>query len=160
MTKLTYQEAVAQAVQFLQSNQIVAISIGETDKHKEIEHANQCGRCFEHLKFVLGRQIQKGWSISPEYMSWLGDVLTGTIEKPPIGGGRGKDPSNELTILAAVSHLVDAGLNPTRNEEKNGPHDSACDAVADAMRILKRRTRSYSRIKEIWTKRGKNPRWR
>lgn len=153
-TPPSYRDAVQMAVDYLKGHQHIAVSMGASNTEEEIAHANECGHCFDHLKWEIGRKIQRGWKVEPEYMSWLGDVLTETIEQPKKKRGVRSNSSTALDVFHAVTCLVDAGVTATRNDASEPT--SACDAVADAMEKLGRKPASPERVKKIWL--NKKPR--
>jgi len=94
-------------------------------------------------------QLQHGNPLPPGAVALVSDVLTGW--KPPKQKGRHKavNIGRNVRICAAVESLIDAGLNPTRNDESEAV--SACDVVAD---VLSPGLHKYQAVKTVWANRG------
>lgn len=95
-------------------------------------------------------QLQHGNPLPPGAVSLVSDVLTRQLD-PPKQKGQHKavNIGRNVRICAAVQSLIDAGLNPTRNDE--GGAVSACDVVAD---VLWPGQAKYQAVKTVWANRG------
>lgn len=68
----------------------------------------------------------------------------GKLGRPP------KILAGNILIAAVIQDVVDTfGLTPMRNEATSKAQ-SACDAVAEAMRSMRLRPTSYDRIRKLW----------
>ena len=94
-------------------------------------------------------QLQHGNPLPPGAVALVSDVLAGW--NPPKQKGRHtvENIGRNFRICAAVQSLIDAGLNPTRNDESEAV--SACDVVAD---VLGPGLHKYQAVKTVWANRG------
>lgn len=105
---------------------------------------------FNLLRYVSAKYIESGGAPPPPIRFWLSDFLNGLRVEPPRKRGRPTGEVHHFVVRQAVRLLVDAGLQATRNDERRGNNDTACDAVAKAMSNLKLTPSSYSKVKRIW----------
>ena len=86
--------------------------------------------------------------LHPYLREWLIKYLRGEIVAPRRPNGRTQSEGLHNLIAHAVADLVDAGMNPTRNDES--PPLSACDAVATALAELSLSPITFAGVKKIW----------
>jgi len=94
-------------------------------------------------------QLQHGNALPPGAVALVSDVLTGLKPPKQKGQHKAKNIGRNVRICAAVQSLIDAGLNPTRNDE--GGAVSACDVVAN---VLWPGLHKYQVVKTVWADRG------
>lgn len=111
---------------------------------------------FDALRYGAAQLIAIGQDMSPSIRFWVTKYLHGKIERPLTGpGSKGKDGLH-AEIFFMVSRLVELGLISTRNDA-SAPL-SACDAVADAIKVLGMKPNSYDRVKVIYREMKKRQR--
>lgn len=79
---------------------------------------------------------------------WLEAYLKGEAERPAGKAGRKKEIRLHYAIWVTIRDLVGQGMKATRNDAS--PQDSACDAVAEAMKRLNLEPKTFDGIKRIW----------
>lgn len=100
--------------------------------------------------------IADGRPLAPELRRFVIDVLLTNCKRPVRSRGyRPETAYRDRLICWVISTLCEQfELKPTRNDQAKRGNFSACDAVAEAMRALKRRPSTFFRVKEIWMKLG------
>jgi hypothetical protein len=96
-------------------------------------------------------QLQHGNPLPPGAVALVSDVLTGWIPPKQKGQPKVKNVGRNVRICAAVETLIDAGLNPTKNDESEAV--SACDVVAY---VLWPGLDKYQVVKSVWSNRGRH----
>jgi hypothetical protein len=106
--------------------------------------------CFDAVSYHGAYLLQEGILPPWDLRVFLADVLHGH-KKPPRRSGRPRNVASRNRIIAAAVWDVASkfGLRPTRNEATTTAQ-SACDAIADAMRALNKSPRGHVAIKKIW----------
>lgn len=95
----------------------------------------------------------------PELLrEWAFFAMTGQIERPKL---RGKHLAtlqwrNEMIVELVREVSCDFGLRPTAAGDDGG--ESACAAVAEALRLMRLQPHSYSAVRRIWQERDEPPR--
>ena len=108
----------------------------------------------QKVKFGLAQKLRWNECLTRSEEAWIAKYLAGEIEELKPGKRRTGSRADELAIVMAVYHAAEAGgIKPTRNEATQ-PEESACDAVATAMKQLNRKPQSFRHIKAIWEKWG------
>jgi hypothetical protein len=98
--------------------------------------------------------IEQGSVPHPVVAKWLAAYLRGEVTAPKERGrprASTHDTARDDAIRQAVQSLIDHGATATRNE--TSPPQSACDAVAEAMRLLNLKPASFGAIQNIWANR-------
>lgn len=93
--------------------------------------------------------LDSTWPV-PTLRRFLASVLRGELDAPVRPGRRPGIVARSVLIAAVTQDVVDRfDLPPMRNDATDAAQ-SACDAVAQAMRALRFSPASYDRIKQIW----------
>lgn len=129
---------------------ILALSItGPVAADRLMQRARKDAFQYQVAAAWIEYQLQHGNPLPPGAVTLVSDVLNGL--KPPKQKGRhtAENIGRNVRICAAVQSLIDAGLNPTRNDA--GGAVSACDVVAD---VLWPGLDRYQAVKTVWANRG------
>jgi hypothetical protein len=105
---------------------------------------------FEALRLHGANLIDDGTWPVPALRGFIVAVLRDAVRAPVKPGRSPEIRARNILIAAVIQDVVDEyGLTPMRNE---GPSagQSACDAVAEAMRSMRLRPNSYDRIRKLW----------
>jgi hypothetical protein len=111
-------------------------------------------RSFEFLREAFASKILEGDPIPEEYRELAASFVMGEHKGPRKKPGAKAGSYLHEKIIDAVEMLCEHGMTATRNDESPNK-DSACDAVAEALRQLGLRPITFKGVKGIWTKRGK-----
>lgn len=134
---------------------VKAILSGSDDNAlaKFVEGASEDSVKWEALAYACAHEIRNGKPLPAILAEWSAQSLTGAIQR----SARLKSQSRSLPgdyivrnlyIHDAVRELVSQGIQPTRSETTNSIN--ACEAVAEALRIIGIPVTSYSKVKAIY----------
>lgn len=132
-----------------------------------IEASRTQALSFDALTRAIGYLLRRDKALPEILTDWLAKMLLAEITRPPVPkrftrGWPGSAEHRDLLIYEVVVRLAEKGLQPTRSESKGTA--SGCEAVAQAMTLLKQKPASYSGVSrsyyEIKTafERGSDPR--
>lgn len=111
---------------------------------------------FDALRMGIASKLEHptGEPLSFVERDWLVKYLRGKAVRP--NGRAGALPKDGINIVvwATVKHLVGKGMAATRNDESRSA-ESACDAVAEALKELGMKPTTFARVKRIWLNMGK-----
>jgi hypothetical protein len=106
---------------------------------------------FDALRMGIASKLAHptGEPLSSMERDWLVKYLRGKAIRP--NGRAGALPKDGINIVvwATIKHLVNEGMVATRNDASR-PAESACDAVAEALKELGMTPMSFERVKRIW----------
>lgn len=132
-----------------------------------IEASRTQALSFDALTRAVGYLVRQDKALPDILKDWLAKMLLAEITRPLVPkrftrGWPGSKEHRDLLIYEVVVRLAEKGLLPTRSESTGSA--SGCDAVAQAMVLLKQSPRSYSGVSrsyyEVKTafERGSDPR--
>lgn len=132
-----------------------------------IEAARTQALSFDALTRAVGYLVRRDKVLPDILKDWLAKMLLAEITRPPVPkrfrpGWPGSKEHRDLLIYEVVVRLTEKGLLPTRSESTGTV--SGCDAVAQAMKLLKQRPASYSGVRDSYYEvkrafeRGSDPR--
>lgn len=110
-------------------------------------------RGWDAMRLGVASALERGDTIPSEARRWLVHYLRGESERPKASAGRHSARGLQVAIVCVVVHLVNCGMNATRND--TSPPASACDAVADALAQLGLSPTTFNAVKKIWLARRK-----
>lgn len=105
---------------------------------------------FQLLLNDLAHLIADNEPLSDLQRVWLTKYLRG-LHAMPVPRGRRKAPEHAFRAASIVSDLVQKGMKPYRNDLTK-VHSSACDAVAEALRLEGLTPNSYDGVSEAYRK--------
>jgi hypothetical protein len=110
---------------------------------------------YDAATFMLAECIRYGLKAPRPLREWGFFAITGQIERPK---AKGKYPEvliwRDQQIVRLVREVEEHfALPPTSSKEELG--ESACNAVAEGLRLVRLQPDSYASIKRIWLKRNK-----
>lgn len=145
MRQLTeHQEIIETEARFEPSSSEPKISIERLIKIAENNAAN-----FDILSVVAASYIDAGVLMPEALGQWAVAVLQGEKKRPGRHGKFAKGTGlRDVCIWETVRRLVKRGMIATRNDAS--PATSACDAVAEALKLLGESPASYASVKRIW----------
>ena len=104
---------------------------------------------FDILSVVAASYIDAGVLMPEALGQWAVAVLRGEKKRPGRHGKFAKGTGlRDVCIWETVRRLVKRGMIATRNDAS--PATSACDAVAEALKLLGESPASYASVKRIW----------
>jgi len=107
--------------------------------------------CFTALCRGIATALETNTPLPPKIAEWHLRYLRGEVHPPKRGRGQPAKDARSLKIFHAVQYLVQQGMKPTRNDEsKHDIRQSACDAVAEALKRMRTTPSSYKRVQEIY----------
>lgn len=106
---------------------------------------------------LVAEYVKAGEPVPDPLRSWAYFVLTGKLERPKL---KGKYPpalqwrdETIVELVREVSRTFD--LPPTAAGDDGG--ESACGAVAEALRLMRLQPDSYQQVRRIWKNRNQPP---
>lgn len=103
----------------------------------------------EVLRHALASKVEAGEPIPEEFRELAAGFLRGAPPRNNRKTGRKDATFLHSRIVWAIIHLKTEGMKATRNDASE-LRESACDAVAAALKELKLRPASYLSVKRIW----------
>ena len=104
------------------------------------------------LRYAFASKILAGEPIPEDYRELAASFVIGENSGPPQKSGSKSGRHRHAKIVSAVKMLCEYGMTATRNDASSNK-DSACDAVAEALRELGLRPITFKGVKDIWGKR-------
>ena len=102
----------------------------------------------ELLRYALALKIEAGEPIPEEFRVLAANFLRGTAPQKNRKTGRKEAWFLHSRIVWAIILLKAEGMSATRNDESDP--ESACDAVAAALKELELRPTTFAGVKRIW----------
>lgn len=99
---------------------------------------------------MLAGKIQAGEPIPPVFHDFAAALIRWKAKRPKRKPGEKGTGLLHSRIAFAVQLLVECGLTETRGGDNDESGQSACDAVAEALRQLQLRPLSFKGVKRIW----------
>ncbi len=101
---------------------------------------------YDLLKEMVARRVENGEELSEQLREWAAREF----RNPSPPNRSAKRPGEVQHFIGrAVWELVKSGMNPTRGAMS--AQDSACDAVAEALRELRLKPNSYEGVQDMWS---------
>lgn len=147
--------AEALAITLKALDETLWVTAFESDPETVVELSKTDPKYFEGLRLSVGALVIENKPLPDPYRKWLYAFLYDAVVPPKQPAGRRKTPLNEEMVIDLVSDLVELGMQATRNDATTH-NDTACDAVAAALRKSGKQPQSYDRVKKIWLKLKKN----
>ncbi|MGV8997291.1 MAG: hypothetical protein ACOH12_10140 [Parvibaculaceae bacterium] len=121
----------------------------ETQINRMIVEDKDDAAIFDILSTIAAAYLDSGMCVPEMLGHWAADVLLGEKKRP---ARRGKFEEGtglrNTAIWLATRRLVHRGMIATRNDA-SAP-TSACDAVAEALKLLGESPTTYASVKRIW----------
>jgi hypothetical protein len=122
---------------------------------KLIAGAESDALAFDAALWLVADAIRYGSELPKCLREWAFYALTGRIKRPKM---KGKYPPalawRDATIVSLCRDLCrNYGLKATSSHEDGG--ESACAALAEALRLMRLQLDSYASIRRIWLRRNK-----
>lgn len=110
---------------------------------------------FDAARYFLAECIRYGQEVPKPLREWGYFAVTGQIERPKAKGKYSEVLiGRDQQIVRLAREVVELfALPPTSSREEHG--GSACNAVAEGLRLVRFQPDSYASIKRIWLKRNK-----
>ena len=123
-----------------------------SDPEKLLKDARKKEGAFDALRFAVACKVERNEPLPENVRAWAASFLRGEIEAPVRKSGTNRTVSGKKrAIVQIVSDLVEyGGLDASRGEDAK-IKESACDAVAAAMRDLRMQGRTWETVNEYWS---------
>ena len=99
---------------------------------------------------MLAGKIQAGEPIPPVFHEFAAALIRRNAKRPKGKPGEKGTGLLHSRIAFAVQLLVECGLTETRGGDNDESGQSACDAVAEALRQLQLKPLTFKGVKRIW----------
>jgi hypothetical protein len=105
---------------------------------------------YEAARYLVASQIRLGQPIPKVLRDWAANTMEGIEVRPHKKGKyRGAAHRRDRMIVALINDIIElTSLDPTSVDREKGM--SACNAVADGFRLLRRKPASYEAVVKIW----------
>ena len=121
-----------------------------TDPAALLERSKVDSFYFDALKLSIAAVLDEPeGDLPPAVRTWLASFLRGEVSPPKRSVGRKSEGRVHYQIWQAIQMLVEQGMNATRNDATHHA-ESACDAVAKALKELGLEPTTFAGVKRVW----------
>jgi hypothetical protein len=114
-----------------------------------IDRADNYALSFDVLTVVAAKYLEADIAMPKVIAQWAAAMMRGEKKRPKRNGKFANGTLERNTYIWPVTRkLVESGMMATRND--TSPPESACDAVAEALKLIGESPASYGSVKRIW----------
>lgn len=127
----------------------------KSDPKKLIEDSRLNADAFDALRFAIACKIERNEPLADNAKAWAASYLRGEIEMPIRKSGAKTSSGKHRAIVDCIAEIAGyGGLNAMRNDAAKAK-ESACDAVAAALRDLEMEPETFEGVRDLWKQRRK-----